>query len=336
MMKSKMKKNYKLIINVIIIIAVFAVMAFLLETDVLAKQRSLRSQLVPIAINIILAVSLNLVAGFLGELSLGHASFMAVGAYVSGMITTTLNVSAPLEIFLALVAGGAAAAVFGVIIGVPALRLKGDYLAIVTLACGEIIRCVLNALPFTGGAQGLKNIETHLNYKNWIVVTALVVITVILISTLVKSRHGRAICAVRDNYIAAESIGIKVSRIKLLAFVVGAFFAGIAGVIYAHNTRIVKPVDFDYNRSIEILVIVVLGGMGSIPGSIISAIILTLLPNLLRFSDKWRMLIYSIVLIVLMLFNESGMKKRYVDNGGFKGLIKFIGHKVFNKKKEVA
>lgn len=305
--KMKKQKNIKWILNLLCILAIYILLTILIQFKILNRQYT--SLIIPIGVNIILAVSLNLVAGFLGELSLGHAGFMAVGAYVGAVFSSNMNLPGYLEFFIALLLGGIMAAIFGVIIGVPVLRLKGDYLAIVTLAFGEIIKSIINVLPICGGAKGLSRIEMHSNIKHYTMVFILVVLSIIIIANIVKSRYGRAICAIRDNYIAAQATGISVSRFKLLAFVAGAFFAGIAGVIYAHNVGIIKPTNFDYNKSIEILVIVVLGGMGSIRGSIIAAIVLTALPEVLRSVNDFRMLFYAIILIAMMLFNESSLKK---------------------------
>jgi branched-chain amino acid transport system permease protein len=302
--------NKKNIISLAAIIAVYIIIVILVDGDILNRQ--FKSLLVPMGINIILAVSLNLTTGFLGELSLGHAGFMAIGAYTGSIFTLYANLPGGLEFFIGILLGGTVAAIFGVIIGVPVLRLKGDYLAIVTLAFGEIIRSIVNFLGITGGAMGLSKIPRYSNYT-WTYV--IMIITLLVIINLVNSRHGRAIKAIRDNYIAAESIGIKVSRYKIMAFVIAAFFAGIAGVLYGHHLSIVKPGDFDYNKSIEILVIVVLGGMGSIKGSVISAIILTILPEMLRAADDFRMLLYAIVLIAMMLFNSSGIRTRLEESG---------------------
>lgn len=301
------KKN---IITLAAIIAVYILIVILVDGGILNRQA--KSLLVPIGINIILAVSLNLTTGFLGELSLGHAGFMAIGAYAGSIFTLHANMPAPLEFLLGILLGGIVAAIFGVVIGVPVLRLKGDYLAIVTLGFGEIIRSIVNFLGITGGAMGLSKIPRYSNYTWTYVIMA---VTLLAITNLVNSRHGRAIKAIRDNYIAAESIGIKVSKYKIMAFVIAAFFAGIAGVLYGHNLSIVKPGDFDYNKSIEILVIVVLGGMGSIRGSVIAAVILTLLPEMLRSADDFRMLLYAVVLIAMMLFNSSGFRTRLEESG---------------------
>lgn len=307
-MRKNSKINTKLIVSIIIVIVVYALMTFLIEGDILNRQ--MKSLIIPVCVNVILAVSLNLLTGFLGELTLGHAGFMSIGAYTGSIFTLYANLPMAIELPIALFLGGVVAAIFGFLIGVPVLRLKGDYLAIVTLAFGEIIRAVINVIGITNGARGLNKIPTYTTYRNFTIVYLLVIITIIIIVNLVKSRHGRAISAIRDNYIATESIGIKLSNFKILTFVVAAFFAGIAGVIYAHNVSIIKPTTFDYNKSIEILVIVVLGGIGSIKGSIIAAIILTILPEMLRGADNFRMLLYAVVLIVMMLFNGSGAKER--------------------------
>ena len=289
--------------NLVLLAVIVAVYALLWGLDSQGMfNRQTKALLVPIGINIILAVSLNLIVGFLGELSLGHAGFMFVGAYAGCMLTIYADLPMAIELPLAMLFGGLVAAIFGVIIGIPALRLRGDYLAIVTLAFGEIIRSILNNLSFVGGSGGLNGIP---RYSNYTVVYVMLVITVIVITNLVNSRHGRAICSIRDNKIAAESMGIPVVYYKLLAFVVAAFFAGIAGVLYGHNLGILKPSTFDFNKSIEILVMVVMGGMGNIPGSIIAAFLITVLPEVLRGLQDYRMLIYAVVLIVMMLLNNN-------------------------------
>lgn len=307
-MMKKREFNKELWKKILIAVIVYAVVAVLLYGNILNRQ--FKNLLVPVCVNVILAVSLNLTTGFLGELTLGHAGFMSVGAYTGAIITMNLNLPAIIEFPIALIAGGLVAAAFGVIIGVPVLRLRGDYLAIVTLAFGEIIKSIINALKVTNGAMGLSGIELHANYKHFTMVFILTIISIFAIRNLVNSRQGRAICSVRDNYIAAEAVGIPVSKFKVMAFVVAAFFAGIAGVIYGHNVGILKPTTFGYNKSIEILVIVVLGGMGSIKGSIIAAVILTVLPEMLRSADDFRMLLYSIVLIAMMIFNSSTLKEK--------------------------
>lgn len=307
-MKEKMKFNKDFILKIGCIIISYILLTVLIKTGILNRQYT--SLLVPVAVNIMLAVSLNLITGFLGELTLGHAGFMSIGAYAGALVTLNMEAPSFMELLLAVLAGGLLAAVFGFLIGVPVLRLRGDYLAIVTLAFGEIIKSVLNVLPFTNGAKGLSGIEKYTNAQHYTIVFVLMVITIVMITNLVHSKQGRAVCAIRDNAIAAESVGIPVSRFKIMAFTISAFFAGVAGVVYAHNVGMLKPGVFDYNKSIEILVIVVLGGMGSIKGSIIAAVILTILPEALRGADNLRMLLYALALIVIMLFNGSAIKSR--------------------------
>lgn len=263
-----------------------------------------------------LAVSLNLVTGFLGELSLGHACFMSIGAYTSSLTSIYLvhSLPTPIGFAISLLVGGIVAAVFGLLIGIPVLRLNGDYLAIVTLAFGEIVKSVINVIGITGGAKGLSKIPLRSDYNNYTLVFILTVLTIVFIVNFVHSRDGRAITAIRDNEIATESIGIKVSTYKIKAFVIAAFFAGVAGCVYAHNVGIIKPQTFDYNKSIEILVIVVLGGMGSVTGSVIAAIVLTILPEFLRGADNLRMLLYAVVLILIMIFNHSKIKEGLLNN----------------------
>ena len=314
-----MKKmlNRKNILTAAFAVALYGLIFLLVQTGALS--RHFQSLLVPVGINVILAVSLNLTVGFLGELTLGHAGFMSVGAYAGCLFTLNSTLPMAIKFPLGMLIGGLCAAVFGVIIGVPALRLKGDYLAIVTLAFGEIIRSVVTNLPFTGGAGGLKKIERASNFT---IVFIVAIIAIVVISNLVKSRHGRAICAIRDNVIAAESVGINVVYYKLVAFTVAAFFAGVAGVLYGHNLGILKPDTFDFNKSIEILVFVVLGGMGSIRGSIISAVVVTVLPEVLRGMEDYRMPAYAIVLILIMLLNASprfaALKNRLIRKSGKK------------------
>ena len=314
-------KKVKLIKNIACILIAYILIYLLLSSGVLSRQY--RSLIIPIGINIMLAVSLNLVTGFLGELSLGHAGFMSIGAYTAAIVTTNLrDLPMAVSFILALVLAAVLSAILGVLIGVPVLRLRGDYLAIVTLAFGEIIKSIINVLGITGGAKGLSKIPLYSDYKNFTVVFIFVILTIVFISNFVKSRDGRAITAIRDNDIAAESVGIRISKYKVEAFVLAAVFAGIAGALYAHNVGIIKPSTFDYNKSIEILVIVVLGGMGNIVGSIISAIVLTILPELLRGADEFRMLLYSVVLILMMIFNNSYLKASLMNNKVFAKLLR--------------
>ena len=305
------KLNKSTLLNMILAVGIYAAVTVMIQGGFLGRQAM--SIIIPCCINVILAVSLCLLVGFLGELTLGHAGFMSIGAYSGALVTNALDLPAPVELLIGLTVGGIMAAIFSLIIGLPVLRLKGDYLAIVTLGFGEIIKSVINTLQFTGGAKGLTGITTHSNYKNFTFVYIFVILTIVVVSNLVNSRHGRAICSVRDNYIAAEAVGIKVSKYKTMAFVISGFFAGMAGVFYAHNVGILKPGNFDYNKSIEILVMVVLGGMGNIKGSIVAAILLTTLPEVLRGASDYRMLVYAIVLIAMMLFNNSKFRANMLE-----------------------
>ncbi len=289
--------------------------------------------LVPLCMYAILAVSLNLTVGVLGELSLGHAGFMCLGAFSGAFFTKCMDAAIPsvgLRFFLALILGAAVAGFFGFLIGIPVLRLKGDYLAIVTLAFGEIIKNLLNVLYVgrdssgfhfsikdtlslgmdeTGeviikGAQGITGTPRAATFTIGIL---LLLLTLFIVLNLMDSRTGRAIMAIRDNRIAAESIGIPVTRYKLTAFSISAALAGAAGVLYAHSLSTLQATsnNFGYNKSILILVFVVLGGLGNMRGSIIAAVLLTALPELLRGLNDYRMLIYAVVLIVMTIFNSS-------------------------------
>lgn len=330
--KFKVTKNLKsnLITYGIVIIA-YIVMQILIGTGSLSSL--MKGLLVPFCMYAILAVSLNLTVGILGELSLGHAGFMCIGAFSSAFFSKCMVILVPqmpslLRFFFAIVIGAAVAGLFGILIGIPVLRLKGDYLAIVTLAFGEIIKNLMNILYVGLDEKGLhfsfKNtMELNLSEEGEVIVKGaqgitgtpndstftsgvlLLLITLAIVLNLIHSRAGRAIMSIRDNTIAAESIGINITKYKLMAFSISAALAGLAGVLYAHNlsTLTATPKNFGYNMSIMILVFVVLGGIGNIRGSMIAAVLLTLLPELLRGLRDYRMLIYAIVLIVMMLFN---------------------------------
>ncbi len=264
-----------------------------------------------IFINIILAVSVNLTVGFLGQLALGNAGFMAIGAYTSAILTTYLKLP-PIIVFpLAIICSGILAVLFSMIVGIPSLRLRGDYLAIITLGFGEIIKNIITGLKITGGARGYKGIinystDTNINaYINMTVLYFVAIFTIYVITSLTKSRHGRVIISIRDNEIASEASGVNIMYYKLFAFAVSAFFAGVAGSLYAHHNGILAANKFDFNYSIEMVIMVVLGGMGNITGSVIAAVFLTLLPQFLSdFADK-RMLFYSILLIAVMLIKNK-------------------------------
>ena len=339
-----------------IVIIAYAAMQALSMTGNLSN--TITGLLVPICAYIVMAVSLNLTVGILGELSLGHAGFMSVGAFTGIVATTFLADAVPspvLRLTVAMILAAVAAAIVGVIVGIPVLRLKGDYLAIVTLAFGEIIKNIINVLyvgrddrglhfsivkqTFTlneggdmiiNGPIGVSGIDKISNFTAGFI---LILITLFIVLNLINSRHGRAVMAVRDNRIAADSVGISTTRFKLMAFVISAAFAGMAGTLYAMNYSTITAAKFDFNLSILVLVFVVLGGLGNIWGSIIAAALLTVLPELLRalnFND-YRMLVYAILLIALMLFNNSGAKEKFL---GWLALRKEA--KGQKQKKEVA
>ena len=322
----KQKKWLSNVIILILVLALYVILSVLIQANIINPYYS--GILTMVCINVILAVSLNLATGFLGQLVLGHAGFMSVGAYAAALFTMYSGLPTMASFPLALLIGGIVAAAFGVIIGVPALRLKGDYLAILTLGFGEIIRVLILATPFTGGAAGLSGIPllTTLTY-----VFIVAILTVAVIFAFIHSRHGRAVIAIREDEIAAEAAGIHTTYYKLLAFVLAAFFAGIAGGLYAHHIGVLDPSKFDFNYSVEILIMVVLGGMGSITGSVVAAIVLTLLPELLRGFSEYRMLIYSIILICVMLFKPSGLLGQH-EFSLTKILNKFRGKKAESKK----
>lgn len=290
------------LLNTLATAALITVLMVLVDTKQINKYN--QGLLIQIGFNIILAVSLNLSAGFLGQLPLGHAGFMSVGAYAAALFTKGVNLPQSVAFPLGVLVGAFAAFLFGILIGLPALRLKGDYLAIITLGFSEIIRVIIQNLDFTGGAAGLRKIPKYTTV-GWTIFW--VVVTLFLICTLIRSRHGRAILSIREDEIAAEASGINTTYYKLLAFTISAFFAGVAGGLYAHYLSVLDPANFDFNYSIEILVMVVLGGMGSLTGSVIAAIVLTILPELLRDFASARMLIYSILLVVMMIFRPTGL-----------------------------
>jgi branched-chain amino acid transport system permease protein len=253
-----------------------------------------------IGINVILAVSLNLITGFTGQFSLGHAAFMSIGAYASAIVTAKLGMH---FIFGILIAGVSAAAA-GILIGIPTLRLKGDYLAIATLGFGEIIRIIGLNTEYIGGATGLNDIP---QYTNWTWVFCMSTAAVLLIKNFINSYHGRACIAIREDEIAAEATGVNTTYYKILAFSLGAFFAGIAGALYANYFYFIKPDSFGFMKSIDILVIVVFGGMGSIEGSIIGAVALSIISVFLQGIPELRMVVYSLILFIIMVYRPKGL-----------------------------
>lgn len=260
-------------------------------------------------INVILAVSLNLILGYTGQFSLGHAGFMSVGGYTAAKLTlvTVALIPAsfhPLAFVIACLLGGLAAAVAGLIVGIPSLRLRGDYLAIVTLGAGEIIRVIWQNTEAVGGASGLSGIpkSTTLGWT-----FAFAVLTIYVVLCLVNSTYGRGFIAVADDELAADAMGINPVRYKVTAFVVGAFFAGIAGALYAHHKQTIVPTGFDWLKSVDIVVMVILGGMGRTPGVIVAAILLTWLPEQLRVIADYRMIVYALLIILLMILRPQGL-----------------------------
>ena len=301
--------------------------------------RSMTTLLLQIGYSIILAVSLNLVVGFLGELSLGHAGFMCIGAYLGTYISNLLIPiipSLPLCLLISMVVSGAVAGLFGLIVGLPALRLRGDYLAIVTLAFGEIVRNICRNLPFFGGAQGLPSSyytallsEGKKGIPLFVYAFVVILIMIAVIQNLIRSKHGRAITAIRDNEIAAKAMGINVTYYKLLAFVVSAVFAGVAGVIYGASLSPVSYSAFSYNYSIEILVMVVLGGMGSINGSIVAATLITYINFALKAEFSGDMsavknIVYALILVVMVIYNNAPALKTVREKLNVKNLIKKV------------
>jgi len=321
-------KNLKIgnIINYFLLIALLVAGISMFSAGML--HASIAQLFTQVAFSIILAVSLNLVVGFLGELSLGHAGFMCVGAYIGGYLANELITVIPnklIVLVISMLVGGLISAVFGFIIGLPSLRLKGDYLAIVTLAFGEIVRNIFKNIKLFGGARGLNTNAIHYDTRQEPFLFAVAIIVAILmlffVQNFINSKHGRAVTAIRDNEIAAKSMGINVAFYKLFVFAVATFFAGVAGVIYSHYASPVLYGFFSYNYSIEILVMVVLGGMGNITGSIISAI---LIPTVNYFLLKYvpsdiapiRLLAYAVILIVIIIFTNAPAIKKFREKHG--------------------
>lgn len=282
----------------IVALVIYAVIMGLTEAGMLSAFWQLN--LIFAGLNIILAASLNLINGYTGQFSLGHAGFMAVGAYVGVVLTTNFQMPFP----VALLAGGVSAGLLGALIGLPTLRLRGDYLAIATLGLGEIVRIVIINVPYVGGAAGFKGIQ-HLTNFTWVFFIMLAAL--FIIKNFVNSRHGRACLAIRENEIAAESMGIYTTKYKVLAFTIGAFFAGVAGTLFGHNMYILSPASFTFMQSFNILIMVVMGGLGSMTGSIAGALVVTFLSAALASFPNARMIIYALALILLMFYRPQGL-----------------------------
>lgn len=346
MKKTISKKTKSMAITYGMVIAAYILVQVLVSTGNLSSL--LQGLLVPLCIYSIMAVSLNLTVGILGELSLGHAGFMCIGAFAGAFFSKCMVGTMPdgLRFLCAILIGALLAGVFGLLIGIPVLRLKGDYLAIVTLAFGEIVKNLINAF-YVGrdskgfhismessialglepdgeviikGAQGITRTPQDSTFTIGVI---LLLITLFIVLNFIHSRSGRAVMAIRDNRIAAESVGINVTKYKLMAFMISAALAGVAGVLYAHNltTLTALPKNFGYNQSIMILIFVVLGGIGNIRGSIIGAVVLTLFPELMRSLQDYRMLVYAIVLIGMMLFSWSPKARDFREKYSPKRLL---------------
>jgi branched-chain amino acid transport system permease protein len=332
-MKTKKSRLITQVVTYGILILLFVILTIMINNKSIS--RTLKGQLIPICSWVVMAVSLNLVVGISGELSLGHAGFMGIGAFtgiiVSGWLLNGFQMEDPtLRLVLAILAGGIIAGIAGALIGIPVLRLRGDYLAIVTLAFGEIIKNVMNCvyvsvdgqtlnwgfldgnLPGTlllNGPMGAVKVKTIATFTAGFI---LVMFSLIVVLNLINSRSGRAIMAARDNRIAAESMGINITKYKMMAFVTASVLAGMAGALYGLSMATLLPTKFSFNESINVLVFVVLGGIGNIPGSIVSATALTILPEKLRFLQNYRMLAYAILLILVMLLSNNPMVKMLV------------------------
>ena len=328
----KKKTGVAYAMNAVLVVILFVVLLVLIDSGTLNRYNT--TIITNLCINVILAVSLNLVTGILGQLVLGHAGFMLAGAYAAALFTKNIGLPLSISLPIGLVLGGLLAAVFGVVIGIPALRLRGDYLAIITLGFGEIIRVVSINLKITNGAMGLGGIGSLQSRDNpagmFIYAFIIAALLIFLSFTFGRSRHGRAVISIREDEIASESMGINTTYYKLFAFVLAAFFAGVAGGLAAHQTGMIDPSKYDFNRSVEILIMVVLGGMGSITGSVISASVLTLLPEMLRDFNQYRMLVYSVILILVMLFKPTGLLGRYEIS--IPGLARKCLHFVRNRR----
>ena len=329
--RKTLKMPVRYLMNAVLVVLLFLALSYMTGNMLSTYQNKV---LMTVGINIILAVSLNVATGYLGQLPLGHAGFMAVGAYTCALFTKYSPLPDGVSFAIGLALGAVMAGLFGVLIGVPALRLTGDYLAILTLGFGEIIRITLNNIDdvlgysLFYGSKGLKNIPKYSNFAN---VFLCVVITCFLIHAMMKSRHGRAVLAIRDNEIAAESCGIQTTYYKVMAFAFSAAFAGLAGGLYACYLGVLDPSTFGFMKSIEILVMVVLGGMGSMLGSILSATVLTILPEATRSFDSYRMVVYSLVLVLMMIFRPGGLLGSY-DFSMSRIVEKIMNGELFQKK----
>ncbi|MEQ8201093.1 MAG: branched-chain amino acid ABC transporter permease [Syntrophomonadaceae bacterium] len=297
-MQTKKIKWTRFLLETALLVVLFSLVQYGISTRMLSQYYQIN--LTSMCINIILAVSLNLINGFTGQLSLGHAGFMAVGAYTAVIMTTKMDY----PLLAGLVGAFLAASAAGFVIGVPTLRLKGDYLAIATLALGEIIRVTLQNIDYVNGPAGISGIP---KLTTWAWLYGAVVLTILVVVNLINSSYGRAIISVREDEIAAELMGINTTKYKVMAFVIGAGFAGLAGALYGHYFYIIKPETFNFMKSFDILVMVVLGGLGSTTGAVIAAIFITVLTAALQPFPEIRMILYALILIIVMIYRPQGL-----------------------------
>lgn len=328
---SDIKRHF---INFTVVLMIFLFIFFLVEKNIISSY--IQGILISTFISIIMATALNIATGFLGQIALGHAGFMAIGAYSSAIITIAMKNASilsggPFEnlirFLIGTTFGGILAGFFGLLVGIPALRLKGDYLAIITLGFGEIIRVMIQNMEITRKGRSFVGMDS---LSNLYVIFWIMVISVSILYAFVNSKYGRAIVAIREDEIAAGASGLNTTYYKVLAFTLSAFFAGVAGSIYAHYIGTLQPNLASFNRSIEFIVIVVLGGMGSLTGSVVAAIMLVALPEALRSFSEYRMLVYSVALIIIMIFRPSGLFGNYEFS-----MIKVL-NKYFWKKKQIS
>lgn len=299
----------------LLIFGIFALIFIVIQLLIIARiiNPFYEITLAMICINIILAVSLNLVTGFTGQFSLGHAGFMSIGAYACAIVNMHMNSTA--GFLIGTLTGALLAMLVGILVGIPTLRLKGDYLAIATLGMAEIIRVVFLNMKITNGATGLSGIP---RYTNWVWLFLFTTAAIVFINNFIKSSHGRACISIREDEVAAESMGINTTKYKVMAFAIGAFFAGTAGALYASYFYIIKPNIFGFLKSIDILVIVVLGGMGSLTGSVLAAALLALLTTFLQSFTAVRMILYAGLLVLIMIFRPQGIMGTKEINDLFK------------------
>lgn len=324
-MPKNRKKDY--FINFIGILVAFGILSLILDTGILGKQANYITGMVIIALlTIIIVTALNLATGFMGEFSIGHAGFMSIGAYSSAVVTLALGNKIPglLLFIIAILVGAVVTAFIGFLVGIPALRLRGDYLAIVTVAVAEIVRVAFCNFTITGGGKTLSGIAKLSDYHYVFVV---MVLCVTFMYMFIRSRFGRAVMAIREDYIAASASGINVTNYKVMTFTISAMFAGVAGAIYAHYMTAMIPNTFSFMKSSEYLTMVILGGSGSLTGSIIGAAVLSALPEALREFSSYRMLMYSVVLVLVMIFKPSGIF------GTYEFSLPRVLNKIFGKKK---